>query len=129
MDLEARDEHEAKPLLGNFGQNKLATAADKQGILLLCDCAKLWVAFVDPCSCSTVHVHGGPLFGESLLALALPCCDDSSFFSSDGKPLGDEELQTDLATAARQVDSGICSQWPDCRLSHLLLQHGVLLPL
>lgn len=30
MDLEARDEHEAKPLLGNFGQNKLATAAEKQ---------------------------------------------------------------------------------------------------
>lgn len=30
MDLEARDEHEAKPLLGNFNQNKLATAADKQ---------------------------------------------------------------------------------------------------
>jgi len=30
MDLEARDEHEAKPLLGNLGQNKLATAAEKQ---------------------------------------------------------------------------------------------------
>ena len=44
---------------------------------------------------------GGPLFGESLLALALLCCDDSSFFSADGKPLGLQLSRDEVRIATR----------------------------
>eukprot|EP00434_Breviolum_minutum_P015459 symbB.v1.2.013619.t1/scaffold968.1/size148170/14 len=83
MDLEARDEHEARPLLGNLGQNKLATAAEKQQA-----CTEFWLAPVDPSSCFTVHLHGGSLHGESVLAPSLHRGHSSSVLIGLGQLLG-----------------------------------------
>lgn len=130
MDLEARDEHEARPLLGNLGQNKLATAAEKQQAHFSSMTARNFgwhLLTLVPASQFTFMVvlfmvnrfwHHHFIVGHS-----------SSVLIGLGQLLGHEELQAGLAAAARPIDVGIYSVWSSCRVGHLLYQHGVLLPL